>query len=95
MLKFGKDAADGAVEMGTGAALFRISAEAVAEAMQLFYTTCGAAALPISKNHELNYNGYKERIISLSFLDNLYKTFTFMRYHTYSSLCVFTEDTHV
>ncbi len=45
MLKFGKDAADGAVEMGTGAALFRISAEAVAEAMQLFYTTCGAAAL--------------------------------------------------
>lgn len=45
MLKFEKDAADGAVEIGTGAVLFRISAEAVAEAMQLFYTTCGAAAL--------------------------------------------------
>ena len=29
MLKFGKDAADGAVEIGTGAVLFRISAEAV------------------------------------------------------------------
>ena len=29
MLKFGKGAADGAVEIGTGAVLFRISAEAV------------------------------------------------------------------
>ena len=29
MLKFGKDAADGAIEIGTGAVLFRISAEAV------------------------------------------------------------------
>ena len=77
MLKFGKDAADGAIEIGTGAVLFRISAEAVTEAMQLFYTTCGAAALPISKNHELNYNGYKERIIYLFIfsrqsLQNLY-----------------------
>ena len=30
MLKFGKDAADGAIEIGTGAVLFHISAEAVA-----------------------------------------------------------------
>ena len=29
MLKFEKDAADGAIEIGTGAVLFRISAESV------------------------------------------------------------------